>query len=207
MDGLALSVVFICRSHMYASEKVFLSRSVPEESVTELVEAVVRQHAHFVYQVAYAILGHPQETEDAVQETFIRVWKHAKELPGVSNQRAWLARIAWRVASDRRRKHSQTIVTEGIELFDIKASLPGAEADAIRVEQVELLRRMVAMLSNDLREVFLLSTVEEMTSVEIAKVLGIPESTARGRLLRARHMLKEKITAVMDRTQKRKVGL
>src|SRR5438046_8579469 len=49
-----------------------------------------------------SVLGHAQEAEDAAQETFIRVWKHAGELSGILNQRAWLARIAWRVASDRR---------------------------------------------------------------------------------------------------------
>jgi len=191
---------------MYASEKALLSRTVPEVSTAELVEATVREHARFVYHVAYAVLRHPQEAEDAVQETFIRVWKHARKLAGILNQRAWLARIAWRVACDRCRKRREVFAHGEIELPDLPAAGPGAEARLIRAQQAEMLERMVAMLPGDLREVFVLSTVEEMTSVEIAEVLGIPESTVRGKLLRARQMLKEKIQAVTERKQQRGVG-
>jgi RNA polymerase sigma-70 factor (ECF subfamily) len=191
---------------MYASEKVLLSRAVPEQSTAELVEAAVREHTRLVYQVAYAVLHHPEEAEDAVQETFIRVWKHARKLPGILNQRAWLARIAWRVACDRRRRRTEIFVAREMDLPDLPAGGIGTEARLIHAQQVEILQRMVAMLPGELREVFALSTVEEMTSVEIAEVLRIPESTARGRLLRARQMLKEKIQAVMERKQKRGVG-
>ena len=185
---------------MYASEKVLLSRTVPEESATELVEAAVREHARFVYRVTYAVLRHPQEAEDAVQETFIRVWKHAREFGGILNQRAWLARIAWRVASDRRRGLPKAQLQA--ELPDLPGSGPGAEQELIRTQQAQILERMVAMLPADLREVFALSTVEELTSVEIAEMINIPESTVRGRLLRARQMLKEKIQILLDRGRK-----
>jgi len=191
---------------MYASEKALLSRTVPEVSTAELVETVVREHARFVYQVVYAVLRHPQEAEDAVQETFIRVWRHARKLAGILNQRAWLARIAWRVACDRCRKHRAVFAHAEIDLPELPAGGPGAEARLIRAQQAEMLERMVAMLPTDLREVFVLSTVEEMTSVEIAEVLQIPESTVRGKLLRARQMLKEKIQAVTERKQQRGVG-
>src|SRR5512137_1262667 len=122
---------------MYASEKVLLTRSVPDESAAELVEAAVREHSRFVYQVAYAVLRHPQEAEDAVQETFIRVWKHAKELSGVLNQRAWLARIAWRVARDRTRRRGEVFAHGGIDLPDLPAGGAGAEAELIRAQQAE----------------------------------------------------------------------
>jgi RNA polymerase sigma-70 factor, ECF subfamily len=191
---------------MYASEKALLSRTVPEVSTAELVETAVREHARFVYRVAYAVLHHPEEAEDAVQETFIRVWKHARKLAGILNQRAWLARIAWRIACDRRRRRPEIFVAREVELPDLPAGGAGAEARLIRAQQAEILERMVAMLPNNLREVFALSTVEEMSSVEIAEVLRIPESTVRGRLLRARQILKEKIQAVMERKQQRGVG-
>lgn len=191
---------------MYASEKALLSRTVPEITTAELVEAAVRKHARLVYQVAYAVLRHPQEAEDAVQETFMRVWKHARKLSGILNQRAWLARIAWRIACDRRRRRADILAAHEIDVPDLPAGGSGAEAQLIRAQQAEMLRRMVAILPGDLQEVFTLSTVEEMTSVEIAAVLRIPESTVRGRLLRARQMLKEKIQAVMERKQQRGVG-
>ncbi|HEV2963397.1 MAG TPA: RNA polymerase sigma factor [Candidatus Angelobacter sp.] len=182
-----------------------MSRTFPAQSTAEQVETVVRQHARFVYQVAYAVLGHPQEAEDAAQETFIRVWKHAKELSGILNERAWLARIAWRVASDSRRKHSKLEIVADEGLLESEASGIDAEEGMIRSQQVALLQRMIAMLPNDLREILALSTVEEMTSVEIAAALGISESSVRGRLLRARQLLREKVQALMERRQKQGV--
>jgi RNA polymerase sigma-70 factor (ECF subfamily) len=186
---------------MYLPEQAILSRTIPAQSAAaEQVEAVVRQHARFVYQVAYAVLRNPQDAEDAAQETFIRVWKHAKELSGVLNQRAWLARIAWRVAVDRRRKHPLGATDE--DLPELPANGTGAEESVIRRQQVALLERMIATLPNELRETLALSTVEEMTSVEIGEVLGIPESTVRVRMLRARQMLREKLQVLMERSNK-----
>src|SRR5215472_8299076 len=119
---------------MYPLEQAILSRTIAAQSEAEQVEAVVRQHARFVYQVAYAVLRHPQEAEDAAQETFIRVWKHAKELSGILNHRAWLARIAWRVACDRRRKSPSAAADN--DLLDLPAPEPGAEESAIRSQQM-----------------------------------------------------------------------
>lgn len=184
---------------MYLPEQVILSRTMAAQSEAEQVEAVVRQHARFVYQVAYAVLRHPQEAEDATQETFIRVWKHAKELSGILNHRAWLARIAWRVACDRRRKYPVELARD--EFLDPPANGIGAEESAIRSQHVRLLERMIATLPGELRETLTLSTVEEMTSVEIAEVLGIPESTVRVRLLRARQLLREKLRTITQRSK------
>jgi RNA polymerase sigma-70 factor (ECF subfamily) len=185
---------------MYLPGQVILSRTIAAQSEAEQVEAVVRQHARFVYQVAYAVLRHPQEAEDAAQETFIRVWKHAKELSGILNHRAWLARIAWRVACDRRRKHA--VVASDETLLQLAAGGASAEESLMRSQQMQLLERMIATLPNELRETLTLSTVEEMTSVEIAEVLSIPESSVRVRLLRARQLLREKLQAMTKRKQR-----
>jgi RNA polymerase sigma-70 factor (ECF subfamily) len=184
---------------MYLPEQAILSRTIAAQSTAEQVEAVVRQHARFVYQVAYAVLRHPQDAEDAAQETFIRVWKHAKELAGVLNQRAWLARIAWRVAIDRRRKHPLVCTDE--DLPELPANGTGAEESVIRRQQVALLERMIATLPRELQETLTLSTVEEMTSVEVGEVLEIPESTVRVRMFRARQMLREKLQAITERNK------
>lgn len=182
---------------MYVPEQLILSRTIPAITAAEQVEAVVRQHARFVYQVAYAVLRHQQDAEDAAQETFIRVWKHARELSGVLNQRAWLARIAWRVAVDRRRKYMAPAADEQ-DLLELPASTPGAETSVIRSQQTALLEKMITGLPKELRDTLTLSTVEEMTSVEIGEVLGIPESTVRVRLLRARQMLRERVQILME---------
>src|SRR5215472_15053318 len=186
---------------MNIPEHVVLRR-IPAESTAEQVEALVREHAKLVYQVVFAALRHPQEAEDAVQETFIRVWKHAGELSKVVNIRAWLARIAWRIASDWRRKHLKPVVICADDLSKLPATGASVEEDVIRAQQVALLERMIGMLPDDLREVVELSTVDELTSVEIGQTLGIPESSVRGRLARARQLLREKVQGLMERNRK-----
>ena len=63
---------------------------------------------------------------------------------------------------------------------------------------VVLLERLIASLPRKLRHVLTLATVEEMSSVEIAEVLGIPEASVRTRLLRARQLLRQKLSALLE---------
>jgi len=183
---------------MYAPEQTILSRTMPAQSMTEQMDELVRQHAGFVYRIAYACLRHRQEAEDAVQETFIRVWKHVRTLPEIGNQRAWLARIAWRVARDWQRGHSRAAMDGDCELAEIESEKTSVEEDIAQAQQAALLERMMALLPPDLRETLQLATVKEMTSPEIAEVLGIPEASVRGRLLRARRLLREKVQILMN---------
>src|SRR5262245_44838917 len=72
----------------------------------EAIEALVREHSRLVYRIAYAVMRSHHDAEDATQETFMRVLRYSSKLPAVENPKTWLARIAWRVAVDRRRKRS-----------------------------------------------------------------------------------------------------
>jgi RNA polymerase sigma-70 factor (ECF subfamily) len=186
---------------MDCAGQVVLDGDIASAGAVEL-ETVVRDYARFVYRVAFSVLRHHQDAEDATQETFVRVLKHRRELAGIRDPKLWLARIAWRIAVDKKRRlpeHSlDAAAAAGIE---IAQSAPGAEQAAIAGNQRALLERMVASLPRDLRHVVTLSTVAEMASAEIAAVLGIPEASVRTRLFRARQMLKDKLVA-MDRTRK-----
>jgi len=62
-----------------------------------------------------------------------------------------------------------------------------------------LMRRLIDALPSDLREAVVLSTVEEMTSADVASTMGIPEGSVRTRLMRARQMLKQKLAAMLER--------
>jgi len=162
------------------------------------VESVVCEHARFVFKVAYSILRNVEDAEDVVQETFLRVHRSG-ELPNVREVRPWLARIAWRVALDRVHPRQEVALGPMMEAgFQAHAKETGAEQLLVEQEQVELLHRLIVTLPEELRHALVLSTVEEMNSVEIGKVLGIPETTVRTRLFRARQILKEKLAAWME---------
>ncbi len=72
----------------------------PEEG---LLEMAVREHARLVYRIAYSVLRNPADAEDATQEVFLRALRYEKKIARILDQKAWLARIAWRVAVERRK--------------------------------------------------------------------------------------------------------
>ena len=80
---------------------------------------------------------------------------------------------------------------------DLDLPSPGEnpEQAVIAADRGALVARLIDALPEDLRRPLALSTVQEMTSAQIAAVMEIPEATVRGRLMRARQILKEKLAA------------
>ncbi len=68
------------------------------------LDALVEAHKRMVYRIAYSRLRNHHDAEDASQETFLRVWHAAGKLARVADPKAWVARIAWNVATDRARR-------------------------------------------------------------------------------------------------------
>jgi len=164
-------------------------------------ETLVYAHGRFVLNVAYAVLRNSEDAEDVAQETFFRAFCSGN-LANVEHMRAWLGRIAWRLALNRRRRHSGS--RQAIESDEVLRTMPsqaaGAEELLIRKERGVLLERLLSSLPSDLRETFVLLTVEEMTSHNAGEILGISESSVRNRLFRVRKLMKEKLAILMERS-------
>ncbi len=180
-------------------EKVVLAETPLSYAEDVDFEALVQTYARFVFKVAFAILRNAEDAEDVVQETFIRAFR-SREAGKVERMRAWLARIAWRLAVDRVRRGPGNRRKAGSEdlLMLLPASDLGAEESLLRMERLAILDRLLCTLSRNLRETLQLSTVEGMASAEVAEVLGIPESSVRNRLSRARKLIKLKLAALME---------
>jgi RNA polymerase sigma-70 factor, ECF subfamily len=151
------------------------------------LELAVRQHARFVFKVAYGVLRNSHDAEDVVQEVFLRVHRNGTRV--VRDLPAWLATITFRLAVDRKRKPEALDIAE----FELSTNAPDAEHVAIHRQQINRVHRLIAALPEDLRYPLVLSALEELNSRQIGEVLGIPESSVRGRILRARQILKEKL--------------
>jgi RNA polymerase sigma-70 factor (ECF subfamily) len=171
-----------------------LDIGVKSKGVT--IEDLVHSHAQTLFRVAYSVVRNHSDAEDVVQETFVRALKHGK-LDQIENHKAWLVKIAWRLALDRTKRIRFESLDQPIQ------SLNAAEGDLESVlaekERCELLRSVLHTLPSDLREVTVLSTIEEMTSADIAAVIGIPEGSVRTRLMRARQVLKKKLAARLEK--------
>jgi RNA polymerase sigma-70 factor (ECF subfamily) len=155
--------------------------------------ALVERQAWFVYRVAYAVVRNPQDAEDAVQETFLRIFR-TRAWESMQNEKAFLARTAWRVAVNRLPKVRHEPLAPDLS----PDNAPGPENALIQADWNSAVHRLIDALPEDLRQPLALSTVEELNSREIAQIMGIAEGTVRTRLMRARQILKKKLAALME---------
>ena len=182
-------------------------RERTHQRALEALENLVQQHARLVYRIAYAVLRHHHDAEDATQETFLRVLRYSRKLAGVEDHKTWLARIAWRVAIDRNRQLGRK---REMPLYDPEQPLPevassdAAADEALQGAQVsDVLELMIASLPEKLRQPLILSTIEEMSPREVAATLGINEAAVRSRVFRARQILREKLAGRRERNTTR----
>jgi RNA polymerase sigma-70 factor (ECF subfamily) len=164
--------------------------SAREQDLTtsDAFAALVTRQSRFVFRVAYAVLRNPHDAEDVVQETFLKLYRSG-HWRSVENEKAFLAKAAWRVAVERRRK---TAPGESAEL-ELASGAADPESAAISADWNAAVRRLVDALPEELRQPLALSALEEWNSRQIAEVMDIPEATVRGRLMRARQILRQKL--------------
>ena len=161
--------------------------------------ALVHRQSRFVFRIAYAVLLNSHDAEDAVQETFLKLYRH-RGWEHAANERAFLARVAWREAVDLRPRRSLPSVTrpEPLEIDEAPSLQPGPEQALLSANQHSMIHSMIDALPEDLRVPLVLSAFDELHSPEIGTILGIPEGTVRTRLLRARQLLREKLASLQE---------
>jgi RNA polymerase sigma-70 factor (ECF subfamily) len=153
--------------------------------------ALVDQYAGALYRVAFSVLRNQADAEDAVQEAFVRVLRHRDTLGEVRDHRVWLIRIVWNIVLDRKRRAKTRPETD--DVADLARVLPmkglSAEERAAAAQHHAHVLACVDQLPAKERQVMMLSAFEELSSVEIAEVLEISESSVRSRLFRARNLM------------------
>jgi len=157
----------------------------------EALEALVDQYATTLYRVAFSVLRNQSDAEDAVQEAFLRVLRHRETLGEIRDHRVWLIRIVWNIVLDRKRRAKTRPETD--DITEVARVLPAngltAEQRAAAAQHHAHVLACVEKLPAREREVMMLSAFEELSSVEIAAVLDVTESSVRSRLFRARNLL------------------
>jgi len=162
-----------------------------QRAIEAAVADLVSQYSGTLYRVAYSVLRNAADAEDAVQEAFMRVLRHRETLDEVRDQRVWLIRIVWNIVLDRKRRAKTRPETD--DVAELARVLPAgglsAEERASAAQNHAGVLACVEQLPAKERQVLMLSAFEELTSVEIASVLGITESSVRSRLFRARNLM------------------
>ena len=157
------------------------------------LNAMVRDYSGLLYRVALSLLRNPAEAEDVVQDAFLRVLQRRKQLASVVDLRPWLVRIAWNLAIDRIRR--QRPAADG-RRFRCRPRLGQHPCRRRLFTEAAGIRHVLAAmegLPQHERQALLLSAMEELSTAEIAVVLGKSESSVRSLLFRARTHLRQRL--------------
>ncbi len=166
------------------------------------LDALLRRHQPWVFNVAFRILQSRADAEDATQESLLKIATGLATFRGESAFRTWAYRIAVRHFLDRKRSRPELSVTS----FDCygrylaraadedPADLAATPADAqVLVEEAKqtCLLGMLLCLDRGQRLVFVLGDLLEVSDAVAAEVLELSPDNFRQRLCRARHQLLE----------------
>ena len=179
----------LCRKHLSSPPEHTLAtnteshRLVPGPLTPAHTEELFAAHARGVYRYARARLP-AAEAEDVVAEVFAIVWRKG-ELP--DNPRAWLLGVARRVMANQvRAQHRRTALAERVRTHPA----PSSNDDVRLIGELDELRRALDLLRPADREVISLLAAAELSTAEVAQVLGCPTAVAATRVHRARRRLR-----------------
>lgn len=135
-----------------------------------------------VYGFSLSLVRNPQDAEDVLQETFVRIHAHAKDYRPQGKPLAWIFTIARHLALDKQRQQSRTqLLSETADVVDL--------SDVDRADHRILLDSLLNRLSEEDRQILILHVVVGMKYREIAAVMGRPLNTVLSRYRRALHRL------------------
>ncbi|GAB4562124.1 MAG: sigma-70 family RNA polymerase sigma factor [Anaerolineae bacterium] len=158
---------------------------------------LVLRYQGLAYNVAYRILGDPDQAADATQDSFVKAYRSLSSFRGGAFK-SWLLRIVTNTCYDmlRSRQRRPTSSLDDLLVDPEHASLlthdeEGPEAFALRLELGELIARGIAELPEDQRVTLVLADIEGLSYQEIAEITNVQLGTVKSRLSRARARLRD----------------
>jgi RNA polymerase sigma-70 factor (ECF subfamily) len=163
-----------------------------------LFEVLMRRHNRRVYRAARAVLRNEAEVEDVMQQAYLAAFAHLSDFAGSARFPTWLLRITVNEALGRRRRAERMAVVafnaeEDARMDENPQRVPDPERRAASRELATLVEAIVDGLPEMYRAVFLLREVEDLTTAEVAEVLGLGEDVVKTRLSRAKAAVRREL--------------
>lgn len=159
--------------------------------------ALVLEYHPLAFSLAYRSLGDRQDSEEVVQDAFVKIYGALDSFRGEASLKTWILRIVWRLSLNKRRDRARSAwrrlgLHQSAE--DAHAHVAGPRQDSpelnlLSQEHSRLIRAVVDDLPANLREVLVLNSFEELGYEEIARILDIPVGTVSSRIYAARRKL------------------
>lgn len=167
-------------------------------------EEILRRYELKVFNLTRGLLRHDDDAQDALQDTFLSVFKNIGRFKGDSSLSTWIYRIAVNSAlmKMRKRRHEQkhVAIEEYMPEFDDSGHRvavvpdwhPAVDQVLLNRELGSKLRGWIADLAPEYRTVFLLRDQEGLDNEQVAAILGLSVAAVKSRLHRARMYLRER---------------
>ncbi len=154
-------------------------------------EALMARHLPRLMALARRMLGDQAEAEDAVQDTFMRLWTHAARWqPGRAKFETWLYRVTLNQCYDRLRRRTTAPLDEAMSVPD---SAPGPAATHENTVLAASIEAALAELPDRQRAAIALCHYQECGNIEAAEILGISVEALESLLARGRRALRTKL--------------
>ena len=157
-------------------------------------EVLVRRKTSKVYSLCYRIIGNSEDAKDISQLVFIKLWENLEKYDPQYAFDTWLYRMVTNVAIDfmRNKQSRENAVNSNLRL--VKTSSDAEQGTIMQRKEVESVFNTVAqVLSPKQKTIFVMNQMEDLSSSEIAKVLGCRESTVRNHLFNARKLMQQQL--------------
>ena len=151
------------------------------------LEALVYLYETALQRAAYLYLGRADVAEDVTQETLVAAWDQAARAAGDTKIRPWLFGILF----NRCRKYRRSLWRRLCREKAAAERAPLQAAAGSQEEQLEVLRKAMARLPEDLRATVILRFEREMSVADAAAALGVPQGTIKSRTHTALQQLRE----------------
>jgi RNA polymerase sigma-70 factor, ECF subfamily len=155
-----------------------------------------------IFRYILSMIRDTAEAEDLTQETFLRAYRSRDSLRDEGAQTSWLYRIATHVCLDRLRQYARRNPKESdTDIDQVDIAEPDAPSLQKVIEQDEMsacVQRYLNRLSDSYRAVILLHDMHELTTPEIARLLGESLANVKIRVHRARVKLRATLEAGCD---------
>ena len=177
------------------------SRLVPER--------VFRDYAASVYKLARRLLSSDADADDVTQDVFVQVLRKLPSFRGEAALPTWLHRITVNAALSYRRKQAtrskrfvplfpEELLEDGSRPTSSRRQLAEPEKQALEQEMHRLIEAAISRLPENHRKVCVLADVKELSSSEIAGMLGLSVAAVKSRLHRARLLMRKALAPLLD---------
>lgn len=197
-------------------------RTQPDEDLVRIAQSgdsrafdeLVDRYRDKVYRLSFKILRHEEDAAESLQDAFLSAYRGIKNFKAESTFSTWLYRIATNAALMKYRRRRAGHISldqsqsseDGAEPMQLRdwSALPAE--DLLNDELREVMQQGVDRLPEDLRTVFLLRDIEELSNAEVADTLELSVAAVKSRLHRARLQLRTHIARYLSGKKPRDAG-